>query len=459
MTIPKISILTIITIFCYTLSPAIGKTVWFRTDGRGNYPSATPPTTWTTTKNILWKTKMPSLTNATPIIIDNKIITCAEPSTVICLNRNNGKILWQTPCEAKNLLTGKEKQQLLAFADKAKTITTQSKKLNKQLRSISRKLRKDRNNTQLRQQLQQLKNKNRELNKQLQKYGKFIKPKTHKANGYTSATPVSDGKHIYAVFGTGYVVCLNMQGKIQWSKYLESPPHNTWGSCISPLLINNKLLVQYNQAWALDANTGKICWQTRVPWKWGTPVPAKISGENVIFTAMGDVIKVQDGTIVASHLSSLKFNSPVREKNNIYYIQDTPKAFTIPKTFPTNKQIKPIWQGSISKDRYYGTPVVHNGLIYAVTQKGILSVLDQTTGKTIYSKKLKLPRATYYPSITLAGKYLFISNEKGYTLVIKHGKTYQEITTNQLDPFRASPVFQDNKLYIRTHKYLYCIGK
>src|SRR5579862_2105895 len=71
----------------------------WRGDGTGCYPTATPPTTWGRTdkgekKNILWETKLPSYSWATPIIVGDKIFTRSEPYDLICLNKKSGKILW-----------------------------------------------------------------------------------------------------------------------------------------------------------------------------------------------------------------------------------------------------------------------------------------------------------------------------------------------------------------------------
>src|ERR1039457_2095327 len=73
--------------------------IGWRGDGTGRYPDATPPTEWYLkengeSKNILWKTKLPYYSWATPIIVGDKIITRSEPYDLICLDKNTGKLLW-----------------------------------------------------------------------------------------------------------------------------------------------------------------------------------------------------------------------------------------------------------------------------------------------------------------------------------------------------------------------------
>jgi len=120
--------------------------------------------------------------------------------------------------------------------------------------------------------------------------------------------------------------------------------------------------------------------------------------------------------------------------------------------------VEKLWQASPPRDRYYASPIVHEGLLYAINQRGHFSVLDAANGTILYSKKLSL-RGTMYPSITLAGGNLFVSDDQGTTLVVKPGREYLELAANRLEPFRSNPVFAGKRLYIRGLKHLYSIGK
>jgi len=71
------------------------KAVGWRSNGSGVHPDANPPTVWSTQKNVVWTTKLPSRSNAQSVVAGDRIFICAEPLTLICLNRADGKILWQ----------------------------------------------------------------------------------------------------------------------------------------------------------------------------------------------------------------------------------------------------------------------------------------------------------------------------------------------------------------------------
>ena len=70
--------------------PRIG----FRGDGTGSFPDAQPPVTWSATSNVLWKTPMPKRCNGSPIVVGDRVFTCSEPSTLLCVSASDGKILW-----------------------------------------------------------------------------------------------------------------------------------------------------------------------------------------------------------------------------------------------------------------------------------------------------------------------------------------------------------------------------
>ena len=69
--------------------------VGWRNDGTGDFTKATVPTQWSDDENVIYKTPLPGFSNASPILVKNKIFICAEPDVLICVNAKNGKILWQ----------------------------------------------------------------------------------------------------------------------------------------------------------------------------------------------------------------------------------------------------------------------------------------------------------------------------------------------------------------------------
>lgn len=443
---------------CCSAMPA-GEFVWFRTNGLGRYPDATPLTEWGINKNVVWKTPMAKWGNATPVISGGKIFICAEPATILCINKADGTILWQAENTYEALAGSDDEKKKIAAAQKeAKALTDQMNPLNRERQKVSRELRKDKGNAELKAKMEALNKKLQPLNKQMQQLAAYILPKTHDVNGYSSATPVTDGTSVYAVFGNGIVTAFTVDGKRLWHKKIESPP-NSWGFSMSPLLAGGLLLAHINTLHAFDPKTGEEKWNAKAKWGWGTSAPATIGGKDVIFTGKGQVVNLSDGSIFKTRLPQHQFNGPIVYEGVVYYIETKPQAFSLDGIKADEAHAKPLWTGSIKNDRYYGTPLIHEDLIYVITQNRHLSVIDRETGKTVYEKAVDISKATAYPSLTLGGKYIFLSNEKGNTVIFKPGRTYEEIARNNLEAFRTCPVFEGSRMYIRAAKNFYCIGK
>jgi hypothetical protein len=96
-------------------------------------------------------------------------------------------------------------------------------------------------------------------------------------------------------------------------------------------------------------------------------------------------------------------------------------------------------------------------LLYALQKGGKFIVLDAATGKTVYKEPLEI-KGDNYPSLVLAGPYLYASNNEGETVVIKPGREYQEVAHNTLEPFTSTLVFSGKRMYVRGQANLYCIG-
>src|SRR5947199_7567148 len=86
----------------------------FRTDGTGRYPAATPPLEWANNKNVVWHIELKQ-SNAVPVILGKRLFTCAEPCVLLCVNKEDGKILWQKESNWKEIVpTEKEQTQIEA---------------------------------------------------------------------------------------------------------------------------------------------------------------------------------------------------------------------------------------------------------------------------------------------------------------------------------------------------------
>ena len=105
------------------------------------------------------------------------------------------------------------------------------------------------------------------------------------------------------------------------------------------------------------------------------------------------------------------------------------------------------------------TPATDGTYVYVVNDRGIVWCLDAKTGREIYGRQ-RLRPATYSGSLVVADGKVYVTNEEGLTVIFKTGATFEVLAENDLDDYTlSSPAISDGQIFIRTAKFLYCIGK
>lgn len=378
----------------------------WRGDGTGRFPDATPPTTWdgTTRKGILWSTKVGDTLYNSPIIAGNKVFTLSEPGLLTCLDAQTGKILWSKPTSIEDLPTKPES------------------------------------------------------------------PAPPAEIGNTTPTPVTDGQYVYILFGNGIATCFDLDGSRQWIQYLSDPSTTGHGRAASPCLVDGKLVVAAGVVTALDAKTGKVLWKAdNVAESCGSLVPATIASAHYIASPTGHIL-ASDGSVITKGAGELLYTSPIVSGDRFYFIDGTAFAFDLPKPGAGAGTGKPkkLWSQDLEGE-FFASPILHDGLIYTVSNQGKFYVLDAKDGSLVQSRDLDIanmsgrPGVTagaLYPSLALAGKYLYISNDQGETLVLEPGREFHQIALNNLsDRIAGNLVFVGKKLFLRTRQSVYCIGE
>jgi outer membrane protein assembly factor BamB len=277
--------------------------------------------------------------------------------------------------------------------------------------------------------------------------------------GNTTPTPVSDGNFVYVVFGTGIVACYDMQGTRKWIQHFNLKPATEYGRATSPVLADGKLLVTLSYLIAIDTQTGHEIWKNKnVPELYGTPVVAKLGGIDVAVMPSGQVVRIDDGAILAAGLGGLSYASPIVHDATEYLIQTDSTAQQLTGAVGGKVAAKQLWDQEL-EGTFYASAVYDNGLIYAVSNENKFSILDAKDGKVVESKDLDFAAANMYPSITLAGNHIFIFNDQGDALVLEPGKQYKELRRNHLgDGHGGTPAFDGKYVYVRSKQKLYCIG-
>ena len=491
--------------------PSPERPIGWRGDGSGRYPAATPPTAWErkkegasyATKGILWMTPLPDTGVSCPIVVGQRIFLTTEVSDLVCLDKQTGRILWIRSNPEFEGLCDEDRQADPAFAEKLAPLLPELAKINGELADVL--------NAQMATapkssvlNLPAITAKKRALEKKIQEQQNAIDKKRFDRYwgqgvfGFSGATPTSDGKRVYAFFTTGVSVCYDLDGKRQWINRGKGGG-SEHGNFASPLLIGNRLAVWANEMRGYDVETGKLAWShpAKAGNTYGSLFRLKAGNDLVAGFQCGYFVRVHDGEAIwGANVFGDAVATPIVESDTIFTWVGYPrtseklgfKAYKVPATtdkvklapaltfkmdwandeLPVDTKKNPFDRGFVA------SPLFVDGLIYQMTQGCGLLVNDATTGELVYRKVLPLkPRTQYWnwaggsTSPTLAGKYIYLMDNQGTTLVIQPGREYKEVARNILEESKdgkeqvqmvATPVFEGSRMYYRTPGYLYCVG-
>jgi outer membrane protein assembly factor BamB len=420
--------------------------VGWRGDGSGTYPDAVPPTDWGDSR-VLWKTKLPGHSFGSPTLVGDRIFVVSDPAELLCINRADGTILWQ------------RSHPLEAFADAATgtKVSAEFVRLKAEQDRLRRELGKARDDAARKAEIQkQTRVVEADLGELTKKYP--APPALfRRASGNSAATPVSDGKRVWAVFGNGIVCAYTTAGDKLWHKYVEPSPLG-FGHSSSPVLIDGKVLVHFKDLVALDAGTGEEVWRVALSPQHASSVPARVGTTPVVVSPSGAVVRVADGKVLLRNgsLHSSECTSVLHD-GTLYVCHGKARAVRLVAAGDDAIRLEQLWESRITGGRRTPSSVIHGRHLYAVTTDGKLDVLDVKTGQSLYQERLNIGEV--YASATAAGSYIFFGGTRGKAVAIKPGEEYQPMARTQVEGFGSSPVFSGQRLYLRTQKHLYCIGK
>lgn len=450
-------------------SAAAQGTLGFRTDGTGRYPDADPPLHWGTEQNVLWRIALPQ-SNAIPVILGEKLFTCADPCVLLCVNKEDGAILWRGESSFQEIkLTAEEQKQFETERVVADKLNERQSAINKESSTLRQLLKEEKApKEETEKKLADLRAQSDEIKAEKAKLttlNRYLEPGKgaggyHPTGGYSSPTPVTDGKRVYVIFGNGLAACYDMEGNRQWLKLIEHPTA-AYGHGSSPVLIGDKLLVHFSDLVALNTRDGSEAWRVNVSPGHGTAMHARLGDVDVAIHPSGTVYRVSDGEALTKGLGSTGPNSPLIQDGKVFFVAGQVRGYQLPTSGEIPEKWPPLWEGSRLKGGgyWFPSPILHDGLIYAMNASSIFSVVDAATGEVVAERRLDFGGGQSYPSITLAGNQLYVSSDNGTTIVLKPGREYQELARNSLETFRSSLVFEGKRMYVRTTKGLWCIGE
>jgi outer membrane protein assembly factor BamB len=312
------------------------------------------------------------------------------------------------------------------------------------------------------------------------------KEKTHAWNGYASPSCATDGKHVWAFFGTPGMYCYDVEGKLVWKKSLGAIT-SVWGTGASPFLHGDLVIQNLDNDGGkgaapaalvgLDKATGEVRWTTpRDQGRgFGTPRLMTVSGGRVDLVLNGPAGVWGYDPVTGKERwrctrsdpdEKEKFGEPipVDDGQRMYVASGRPGPFQIVRLPGDGDVTKThvVYQGR-RRGRDVASPMLWQGRVYAVDQKAVLTCLDLKTGKELYTGPIGTRSSLSLASpIAVQGKLLWLLDD-GTTVVVEPGPKLNVVRRNKLDgdklDYGASPVVVDGRLLLRSQSHLYCVGK
>jgi outer membrane protein assembly factor BamB len=304
----------------------------------------------------------------------------------------------------------------------------------------------------------------------------------------SSPSPVTDGRNVWAMTGTGILKAFDFAGKELWVRDIPKdygPFGLNWGYASSPLLHGDSLYVQVlhgmktddpSYLLRIDKASGKTLWRVERPTKAIRESPDSYTTPALVAHKEGTEIVVTGGDAVTGHDPAtgkeLWRSDGLNPTNNpAYRIVASPVFHNGIVYAPTRERpllaLRPGGRGDVTAThRIWSfdsgpdvpTPVTDGTYFYIVRDNGVMFCLDAKTGKVVYGPE-RLRPGTYSGSPVLADGKIYVTNEDGVTMVVKAGARFEILAENELGEYTlSSPAVSDGQLLIRTESALYVIG-
>ncbi|NIA12955.1 MAG: PQQ-binding-like beta-propeller repeat protein [Nitrospiraceae bacterium] len=401
------------------------------------------PATWSEAEHIVWKTPLPSWSGGSPVIWGDQVFVTSPSSApaqngddqqrrrdedrdpggsellLICISKQHGDILWERELDDGNKLSRKQND--------------------------------------------------------------------------SSPSPVTDGRHVWVLTGTGAVAAFDMKGEQIWEKNLQEaygPFGQMFGFASSPLLYDGKLIIQVLHGYntdapsylvAFDALTGDERWReerttdavSESPDAYTTPTVLRHEGTAQIVVSGGDYVTGHDpetgreiwraGGLNPKELPNYRVIASPVVAEEIIYVPSRKKPLLALRAGGTGDVTTShlVWKWDKRGGPDVPSPVCDGKYFYMVDDRGSATCLDAKTGQVVWGPE-RTARGTVSASPLLADGKLYITNEDAVTTVLAAGPKYKLLATNELEGgggyTLSSLAVSGPRIFMRTARYLYCIG-
>lgn len=411
---------------------------WRGPEATGYAPYGNPPIEWSETKNVKWKTEIPGKGHATPIVWEDKVFVTTSIQTSQKSEQMETSNNAATGRGGPPSLQPESVHDFIVMAINRKDGSFLWKTTVCQERPVDG---------------------------------------THEMGSWASNSPVTDGEHLYAYFGSRGLYCLDFKGNVLWNRdFGQMEKKMSFGEGSSPVLYEDKIIILWDHEgdsflYILDKNTGKDI--LKIPREetssWASPVVVRINGRTQVITSATGKIRSYDlerGEIIweGSGMTANVIPSPIVSGSMVYLMSgfrgNALMAIDLTKAKGNISGTEAIVWEYNQNTPYTPSGLLANGKLYFLrSNNGNLTCLDASDGKVNYSLEKLEGTGTVFASPVGVQNRIYVSSQSGITYVIKQGPIFEIIAKNTLaDGNFASPAIAGNDLFIRGFQYLYCIS-
>jgi len=293
---------------------------------------------------------------------------------------------------------------------------------------------------------------------------------------FASNSPVTDGKHVYAFFGSRGIYCYDMEGKLVWQKDygVQMKMRMAFGEGMAPVISGDRLILVFDYDGdsfmsVVDKNTGKEIYRVSRDERtnWAAPLVVDYQGRKQIVVGATQKVRSYDldtGKPIweCAGLGSNPIPQPVRQDDLVFvmtgHMNPNLMAIRLGREGDLTGTDAIVWSQT-KGNSYTPSPVIHDNKLYVLTDGGMVSCYNARTGEPYYHQQ-RLPKPYSFKSSPVgANGKLYLASENEDVIVLRMGEKFEVLATNTLadQMFIATPAIMDNEIYLRGQNTLFCI--